>query len=51
MSGLVLVGQDNFGVFPLKGKLLNVRNVNKDKLLKNEEITKLLKIIGIQEQE
>ena len=26
MSGLEIVGRDNFGVFPLRGKLLNVRD-------------------------
>ena len=25
MSGIEVVGRDKFGVFPLKGKLLNVR--------------------------
>ena len=27
MSGLEIIGRDNFGVFPLKGKLMNVRDV------------------------
>ena len=26
MAGLEIIGRDNYGVFPLKGKLLNVRN-------------------------
>jgi len=25
MAGLEVIGRDNYGVFPLKGKLLNVR--------------------------
>lgn len=29
MAGIEVVGRDNFGVFPLKGKLLNVREANK----------------------
>ena len=32
MSGLSVVGQDYYGVFPLKGKLLNVREASPKKL-------------------
>jgi DNA topoisomerase-2 len=28
MSGIQIVGRDHFGVFPLKGKLLNVRDAS-----------------------
>ena len=28
MSGLQVVGRDSYGVFPLKGKLLNVRDAS-----------------------
>jgi len=28
MAGIEVVGRDNFGVFPLKGKMLNVREAN-----------------------
>lgn len=38
MSGLGVVGRDRYGVFPLKGKLLNVREATGPQVLKNEEI-------------
>lgn len=48
MSGLTVLGRDYFGVFPLKGKLLNVREANSKSLLANEEIQNMLKILGLQ---
>lgn len=38
MSGLDVVGRDRYGVFPLRGKLLNVREAPHAQLMKNEEI-------------
>lgn len=38
MAGLEIVGWDYFGVYPLRGKLLNVREAAKDKLLNNKEV-------------
>ncbi|CAM9132116.1 unnamed protein product, partial [Discosporangium mesarthrocarpum] len=38
VSGLGVVGRDRYGVFPLKGKLLNVREATSQQVLKNEEI-------------
>jgi DNA topoisomerase-2 len=38
VSGLQVVGRDQYGVFPLKGKLLNVRDAPEHQILKNEEI-------------
>ena len=38
VSGLGVVGRDRYGVFPLKGKLLNVREATSAQVLKNEEI-------------
>jgi DNA topoisomerase II len=40
-------GNKYFGVFPLKGKLLNVRNATNSQLLNNDEINNLKKIIGL----
>ena len=49
MSGLEIVGRDKYGVFPLKGKLLNVRDEkNIKKLLENDEINNIKKILGLQ---
>lgn len=49
MAGLSVVGQDCFGVFPLKGKLLNVREATSAQIMKNEEIVNIKKIIGLQQ--
>jgi DNA topoisomerase-2 len=49
MAGLAVVGQDRFGVFPLKGKLLNVREASHQQIMKNEEIANIKKIIGLQQ--
>ncbi|PWA88766.1 topoisomerase II [Artemisia annua] len=49
MSGLSVVGQDYYGVFPLKGELLNVREATHQKLRENTEIRKIKKILGLQD--
>jgi DNA topoisomerase-2 len=48
VAGLAVVGRDNFGVFPLRGKLLNVREAKHDQIMKNEEIQNIKKIVGLQ---
>ncbi|CAG8482548.1 2580_t:CDS:10 [Diversispora eburnea] len=48
VAGLSSVGRDNYGVFPLKGKLLNVREASTTQILKNEEIQSIKKILGLQ---
>lgn len=48
MSGLDVVGRDYYGVFPLRGKLLNVRDANPTQLKGNAEIQSIVKIIGLQ---
>ncbi len=48
VAGLAVVGRDNFGVFPLRGKLLNVREARHDQIMKNEEIQNIKKIMGLQ---
>jgi DNA topoisomerase-2 len=47
MAGLGIIGRDYFGVFPLKGKLLNVREASAKQLTDNEEINNLKQIIGL----
>ncbi|EFC50179.1 DNA topoisomerase II [Naegleria gruberi] len=47
VGGLSVVGRDYYGVFPLKGKPLNVRDCKLDKVVKNEEISTLAKILGL----
>lgn len=47
ISGLGVVGRDFYGVFPLKGKLLNVREASHAQIMKNEEIQNITKILGL----
>lgn len=47
MSGLTVVGRDYYGVFPLRGKPLNVRDATTEQLSKNEEVINLKKILGL----
>lgn len=47
-SGVSVIGRENYGIFPLKGKLLNVREATQKQLLENEEINNLKQIIGLQ---
>jgi DNA topoisomerase-2 len=51
MAGLGVVGRDYWGVFPLKGKLLNVREAGAAQLLANDEIKHLKMIIGLKQGE
>ena len=51
ISGLSVVGRDYFGVFPLKGKLLNVREATPTQLMNNEEINNLKQIMGLKHGE
>jgi len=48
ISGLSVVGRDYYGVFPLRGKLLNTREASFAQISKNEEILNIKKILGLQ---
>lgn len=48
VSGLAVVGRDYYGVFPLRGKLLNVREASLDQVTKNAEIQAIKQIMGLQ---
>ena len=48
MAGMSIIGRDKYGVFPLKGKILNVKDSNNDKKLPdNIEISNVKKILGL----
>ena len=51
LSGMNEINCDYYGVFPLKGKLLNVRNCTLKASLGNEEIAALFEIIGLKHGE
>lgn len=48
ISGLKVVGRERFGVFPLKGKILNVKDATMEKKTKNEELTRIKRILGLE---
>ena len=48
VSGLSVVGRDKYGVFPLRGKLLNVRDASHDQIKNNAEINNIKQILGLQ---
>ncbi len=51
MSAITVIGRDRFGIFPLKGKLLNTRAVAKSSIIKNVEILNIIKILGLKHGE
>ncbi|KAL4923578.1 DNA topoisomerase 2 [Aspergillus undulatus] len=48
MAGRGVVGADLFGVYPLRGKMLNVRDASFDQISKNEEIQSIKNFMGLQ---
>ena len=53
IAGLSVIGRDNYGVFPLRGKLINAREKmttakGKAQLSNNEELSNLKKILGLE---
>ena len=49
VAGLSVVGRDYYGVFPLRGKCKNVRDVSVSQLTSNQEFNDLKKILGLQQ--
>ena len=47
IAGLSVIGRDKYGVFPLKGKLLNVRDASNQTVGNNAEIQNVMKIMGL----
>uniref|UniRef100_UPI00358E4619 DNA topoisomerase 2-beta n=1 Tax=Myxine glutinosa TaxID=7769 RepID=UPI00358E4619 len=48
ITGLGVVGRDYYGVFPLRGKMLNVREASHKQIMENQEINNIIKIMGLQ---
>lgn len=48
--GRAVVGPEKYGVFALKGKVLNVRDASISQLIGNEEINNLKQIIGLKQE-
>ena len=49
IAGLSVVGRDYYGVFPLRGKVLNVRDASVNQLSGNVEFQNIKKILGLQQ--
>ena len=47
VAGLSVIGRDKYGVYPLRGKLLNVREASHKQIMENKEINEMVKIIGL----
>lgn len=47
VSGLSKEDRDKYGVFPLKGKLMNTLDANQNKINNNDEIVNIKKILGL----
>lgn len=48
ISGLKVVGREKYGVFPLKGKILNVKDVSTEKKTANQELAHIKQILGLE---
>ena len=48
VCGLTVLGKDFYGVYSLKGKLLNVREANVEQIRVNKEVSDLVKILGLE---
>lgn len=47
IAGMAEVGRDNYGVFPLRGKIINVLKNSVDKVHANKEMIALTQILGL----
>jgi DNA topoisomerase-2 len=47
LSGFAVIGRDNYGVYPLRGKILNVRDASAKQVNDNRELSDLKKILGL----
>jgi DNA topoisomerase-2 len=51
VAGRAVLDPDKIGVFPLRGKLLNVRDASIDQIAKNAEIQNIKKILGLKHKQ
>lgn len=47
ITGFTEIGTEKYGVFPLKGKIMNTVSAKVQSILKNEEISNICKIVGL----
>lgn len=51
LRGLEIIGNLYYGVFPIRGKMLNVRNATQKEIANNKEICNIKQILGIKQNE
>jgi DNA topoisomerase-2 len=51
VAGRAVLDPDRIGVFPLRGKMLNVRDASLDQVLKNKEIENIKKFLGLKHKQ
>ncbi len=49
IDGISVIGKDCYGVFPLRGKLLNVRNASPKQIKENKEFVNIKQILGLKQ--
>jgi DNA topoisomerase-2 len=49
LNGLQIIGNKFYGVFPLRGKMINVRNATVQQILKNQEFVHFKRIMGLKQ--
>jgi len=47
VAGMEIIGRDRYGVFPLRGKFLNVREAKLSQLMSNHEVKAVCSILGL----
>lgn len=47
LHGLKIIGHDYYGVFPIRGKMLNTRDATNNQIINNVEIKNIKQILGI----
>lgn len=48
IAGLSSIDNSYYGIFPLRGKVLNVRDLNLQKVRENEEVKNIINILGLE---
>jgi DNA topoisomerase II len=49
LDGLDVIGRERYGVFPIRGKMLNVRDAPTKQIATNEEIANIKQIMGLKQ--
>ncbi|KAK3374445.1 DNA topoisomerase [Lasiosphaeria ovina] len=51
VAGRAILDPDRIGVFPLRGKMLNVRDASLEQIMKNKEIENIKKFLGLKHKQ